>query len=94
MLPVCCLGKLAALTRTHLFIPSQAFNYQMFNQSQYLYPADIGHLLYSMAYIKAKPNRDQLARMLRSLKSNIDRATGDDIANVLLALAEFEYTPM
>lgn len=73
---------------------SQAFNYQMFNQSQYLYPADIGHLLYSMAYIKAKPNRDQLQRMLRSLKERIDRATGDDIANVLLALAEFEYTPM
>lgn len=91
---MCCADVLSALTRTHLLIPLQAFNYQMFNQSQYLYPADIGHLLYSMAYIKAKPNRDQLQRMLRSLKERIDRATGDDIANVLLALAEFEYTPM
>jgi hypothetical protein len=72
----------------------QAFNYQLWGQTQYLYPADIGALLYSMAYIKAKPNPSQLRRMLDNMKARIDQATGDDFANVLLALAQFDFTPL
>jgi hypothetical protein len=72
----------------------QAFNYQLWRQSQYLYPADIGALLYSMAYIKAKPTPGQLRRLLDNMKARIDQATGDDFANALLALAQFGYTPL
>lgn len=72
---------------------SQAFNYQLWGQSQYLPPADIGALLYSMAYIKARPNPNQLQRLLDNITSRSDRAGGDDFANVVLALAQFNYTP-
>lgn len=77
-----------------LALPSpQAFNYQLWGQSQYLSPADIGALLYSMAYIKARPNPNQLQRLLDNITSRSDRAGGDDFANVVLALAQFNYTP-
>lgn len=72
----------------------QGFNYQLYRQVAYLSPSDIGALLYSMAYIQAKPNRGQLQRMLDSMVTRVDQASGDDFANVLLALAQFQYTPL
>jgi hypothetical protein len=72
----------------------QVFNYQLWRQSQFLYPSDIGALLYSMAYIRAKPSKGQLKRMLDNMVAKVDQAGGDDFANVLLALAQFDYTPL
>lgn len=71
----------------------QAFHYQLFLQSRYLSPADISALLYSAALIKAKPNEKQLQRLVDNIKRS-DQASGDDYVNVLLALAQFNYTPM
>jgi hypothetical protein len=72
----------------------QAFNYQLWSQSRYLNPSDIGALLYSLAYIQARPSKSQLKRLLDRMVEREDRATGDDFANVLLALAQFNYTPL
>lgn len=47
-----------------------------------------------MAYIQAKPSKPQLKRMLDNMVARLDQAAGDDFANVLLALAQFNYTPL
>jgi hypothetical protein len=47
-----------------------------------------------MAYIQAKPSKPQLKRMLDNMVARLDQAMGDDFANVLLALAQFNYTPL
>lgn len=80
--------------RLLLLLCSQVFNYQLWRQSQFLGPSDIGALLYSMAYIRAKPSRGQLKRMLDNMTARVDQAVGDDFANVVLALAQFNYSPL
>lgn len=77
-----------------VYLLLQAFNYQLWRQAQYLSPSDIGALLYSMAYIQATPSKAQLKRMLDLMVARVDQAAGDDFANVLLALAQFNYTPL
>jgi hypothetical protein len=70
----------------------QAFNLKLWRQSIYMNPADIGALLYSMAYIQAVPTRQQLRRVLTNFTSKLDEATGDGVCNVLLSLPQFGIT--
>ena len=55
--------------------------------------ASLGSLLYSLAYLRAGPEPQQLQQLLDDLAYQFDDATGDDLANVAMALVQFQYLP-
>lgn len=65
----------------------------MMRQRRHFRPADLGSVLYSLAYLRAGPEPHQLQQLLDDLRIQFDDATGDDLANVAMALVQFGYKP-
>lgn len=62
-------------------------------QRRYFRPSSLGSLLYSLAYLRAGPEPQQLQQLLDDLAYQYDDASGDDLANVAMALVQFQYLP-
>jgi hypothetical protein len=71
----------------------QVFASAMMRQRRHFRPADLGSVLYSLAYLRAGPEPFQLQQLLDDLRIQFDDATGDDMANVAMALVQFGFTP-
>ncbi len=59
-------------------------------------PSDVASLLYSLAYLRAPPSSELLDKCIRALgetSEEMQRASGDDLANAAMALATFQYQP-
>lgn len=66
---------------------------RMMRQRRFIRPSHLGSLLYSLAYLRAGPREDQLEGLLQDLNNQFVDATGDDLANIAMALVQFQYTP-
>lgn len=56
-------------------------------------PAELASLVSSCGYLGARPSDDTVASLLRDLQNMYADATADDLANVAMALAQFQYRP-
>ncbi|WIA10189.1 hypothetical protein OEZ85_010392 [Tetradesmus obliquus] len=72
---------------------AKVFAGAMMRQRRHFRPADLGSVLYSLAYLRAGPEPHQLQQLLDDLRIQFDDATGDDLANVAMALVQFGYKP-
>ncbi|KAF8069526.1 hypothetical protein HT031_001643 [Scenedesmus sp. PABB004] len=72
---------------------AKMFASAMMRQRRYFRPANLGALLYSLAYLRAGPEPRQLEALLQDLRIQFDDASGDDLANVAMALVQFQYRP-
>jgi hypothetical protein len=60
---------------------------------RYMRPAELASLLSSCGYLGARPTDATLASLLRDLQNMYTDASGDDLANFAMAMAQFRYTP-
>ena len=69
----------------------------LFDKLQYvrrfMRPAELASLVSSCAYAGARPSDAALASVLRDLQNMYSDASGDDLAGVAMALAQFQYRP-
>eukprot|EP00878_Enallax_costatus_P022701 GHUV01024104.1.p1 GENE.GHUV01024104.1~~GHUV01024104.1.p1 ORF type:complete len:535 (+),score=144.39 GHUV01024104.1:216-1820(+) len=72
---------------------TQVFCDRMTRQRRFIRPGQLGSLLYSLAYLRAPPRPDQIDYLLQDLRIQFDDATCDDLANVAMALVQFQFTP-
>eukprot|EP00879_Flechtneria_rotunda_P009263 GHRR01009697.1.p1 GENE.GHRR01009697.1~~GHRR01009697.1.p1 ORF type:complete len:445 (+),score=178.50 GHRR01009697.1:141-1337(+) len=72
---------------------AKVFSTAMMKQRHNFRPVDLGSILYSLAYLRAGPEPRQLQQLLSDLQIQLDDATGDDLANVAMALVQFQYYP-
>jgi hypothetical protein len=49
--------------------------------------------LYTLAYLRAAPTPRQLERLLDGFSTRHEAASGDDLANIIMALVQFDYKP-
>jgi hypothetical protein len=56
-------------------------------------PAELASLVSSCAYLGARPDDATLASLFRDLQNMYSDASGDDLANFAMAMAQFRYTP-
>lgn len=59
----------------------------------YMRPAEVASLLSSAAYLGARPDERVLSTMLRDMQNMYTDATGDDLANIAMAIAQFQFRP-
>ncbi|KAG2486253.1 hypothetical protein HYH03_015077 [Edaphochlamys debaryana] len=62
-------------------------------QLRYCLPSDLATLSYSLAYLRATPTPDGLKLLAAALPRAWDRLTGDELANVAMSLALWQYRP-
>jgi hypothetical protein len=56
-------------------------------------PAELASLMSSCAYLGVRPSDASLASLLQDLQNMYSDASGDDMANVAMALSQFRYRP-
>jgi hypothetical protein len=56
-------------------------------------PAELASLVSSCAYLGARPDDATLASLFRDLQNMYSDASGDDLANFAMAMAQFRYAP-
>lgn len=82
---VCC-GSVQQLTSSLALPPSQYVR-------RFMRPAELSSLVSSCGYLGARPNDTTMASLLRDLQNMYTDATGDDLANFAMAMAQFQYKP-
>jgi hypothetical protein len=60
---------------------------------RYMRPAELASLLSSCGYLGARPSDATMASLLRDLQNMYTDASGDDLANLAMAMAQFRYAP-
>jgi len=60
---------------------------------RFMRPAELASLVSSCAYLGARPSDSTLASLLRDLQNMYTDASGDDLANFAMAMAQYRYTP-
>jgi hypothetical protein len=59
----------------------------------YCHPSEMAAIAYSLAYLGAAPSGDQMALLAREISRKWDRWSGDELANVAMSLALWQYKP-
>jgi len=62
-------------------------------QLSYMSPGDVSSLLYAYACMGARPEERLLERLTGHAQSKFGRFTGDELAQLTVALATFQYAP-
>ncbi len=60
---------------------------------RYCLPSDLATTCYSLAYLRAQPRPDDLRLLSDQLSRQWQRLTGDELANVAMSLALWQYRP-
>ena len=60
---------------------------------RFMRPAELASLVSSCAYLGARPDDATLASLFRDLQNMYSDASGDDLANFAMAMAQFRYAP-
>ncbi|KAG2422775.1 hypothetical protein HXX76_015795 [Chlamydomonas incerta] len=63
------------------------------SQLRYCQPSDLATISYSLAYLRAAPPPDALRLLAAQLSRAWDRLSGDELANVAMSLALWQYRP-
>ena len=59
----------------------------------YMRPVEVASLLSSCSYVGARPDDRLMLLLLRDMQNMYTDASGDDMANVAMALAQYQYRP-
>ena len=72
---------------------ARAMHARLASQAAFARPSDLAAALYALAYLRAPPAEDALARYLSAVQQKLGEASADDLASVAVAVAQFGLAP-